>query len=127
MPRRLHAIATAMEAYTWTRGKLTEGPDDAPSYCAVGALLRHAGVPRARIARGSVASLLTEYAPLLRARYGISDADLVSQIVAANDGSVSRAQATWRVLGLASGVVEGEAAPPRTATASGGPQVPPAA
>jgi hypothetical protein len=116
-----------MEAYTWTRGTFTEGPDDAPSYCAMGALLRHAGVPRARIAEAPLLSLLREYVPILRARYGISDTDVVHHIMVANDRSASQAEATWRVLGLVSRIVEPEGAPSWAVTTYAEPDLPPAA
>jgi hypothetical protein len=87
---------------------MTEGPDLAASYCAVGALLRYAGVPRAQIRNAMMVSLDEVYGPLLRARYGIAGDDTLLAMMAANDGADSRAEAIWRVLGLAAGTVDPE-------------------
>src|SRR5688500_16837566 len=78
----------------------------APSYCAIGALLRHAGVPHDCVMQAAIASFTGAYDSLLKAKYGISGADTVLGIVAANDEARSRADATWRVLGLVSGARE---------------------
>jgi hypothetical protein len=127
MPRNLQAITAAMNAYHWTQGQMSEGPDHAASYCAIGALLRYAGVPRARIANGTVVSLAEVYGPLLRAKYGILGADILRAIMAANDGAQSRAEATWRVLGLVAGTVDLETFAPHVGTFYSEPQMPPAA
>jgi hypothetical protein len=102
MPRSLLAVADALNAYAWTRGTLTDGPEHASRYCAVGALLRYAGVPRDRIANGTDVSLDSIFGPLLRAKYGISGAETLRGIMAANDGAQSQAEAIWRVLGVVS-------------------------
>jgi hypothetical protein len=127
MPRHLHEITAAMNAYAWTKHGPVQGPDDAPSYCAIGALLRHAGVPHDCIMQATIASLTGAYDPLLRAKYGISGADTVLHIIAANDGAQSRADATWRVLGLVSGTHQFDNSVPRTGGPCRGPQLPPAA
>jgi hypothetical protein len=125
MPARgLHTVIAAMTAHPWTRFTLSEGPDDAASYCAIAALLRHAGIPHERI---NYVSLIGEYGPLLRTRYGIPDADTVQRIIAANDGAETQAEAIWRVLGVVSGVVDTDTSGRRTGTTDGGPQMPPAA
>jgi hypothetical protein len=127
MPRHLHEITAAMNAYAWTRHGPVQGPDQAPSYCALGALLRHAGVPHARIFEATIGSLTGAYDPLLRAKYGISGADTVLRIVRVNDGAQSRADAIWRVLGLVSGTRQFDDSAPRTGGTCGAPQLPPAA
>jgi hypothetical protein len=127
MSRNLQAVTAAMNAYPWTRGHLSEGPDHAASYCAIGALLRYAGVPRARIANGTEVFLAEVYGPLLRAKYGISAAHTVLGIMAANDGAESRGEATWRVLGLVAGTVDAETFAPQVGTFYSEPQMPPAA
>lgn len=127
MPRNLQAVVAAMNAYPWTQGQMSEGPDDAASYCAIGALLRYAGVPRARIANGTVVSLAEVYGPLLRAKYGISGAHTLLGIMAANDVAESRAKATWRVLGLVAGTVDPETFVSYLGTFYSEPQMPPAA
>jgi hypothetical protein len=127
MPRHLHEIAAAMNAYQWTKYGPVQGPEHAPSYCAIGALLRHAGVPHECIVQAASASLGGECDPLLKAKYGISDPDTVLRIIMSNGEAGSRADATWRVLGLVSGTRESDEPMPRTGRARGGPGLPPAA
>ena len=104
----LRKIAEALNAYPWTTGQLTNSIESAQSYCAVGALLRYAGVPRDRMADiGSNAEQLdSAYGFVLQTEYGISGADTLREIMAANDTAGSRGAAAGRVLGLLSGVVE---------------------
>lgn len=127
MPRHLHEISVAMNAYAWTRHGPVQGPDRAPSYCAIGALLRHAGVPHERIMEATIVSLTGAYDSLLKAKYGISGAGAVLRIIAANDEARSQADATWRVLGLVSGTRESDTPVPRTGPTRDGPRLPPAA
>jgi hypothetical protein len=127
MPRHLHEIIAAMNAYAWTRHGPVQGPAHAPSYCAIGALLRHAGVPHDRIMEATIASLTGADDSLLKAKYGISDAGVVLRIITGNDQARSGADATWRVLGLVSGTRESDDSVPRSGPTCGGPQLPPAA
>jgi hypothetical protein len=127
MPRYLHEVAAAMNAYEWTKHGPVQGSEDAPSYCAIGALLRHAGVPHGCIMQAAMASLDGEYDSLLKAKYGISDAGTVLRIILTNGEARSRADATWRVLGLVSGTRESDDPVPRTGATRGGPRLPPAA
>jgi hypothetical protein len=126
MPRHLHEITDAMNAYAWTRHGPVQGPEHAPSYCAIGALLRHVGIPHDCILEATVASLAGEYDPLLKAKYGISGDDVL-RIISTNDQARSRADATWRVLGLVSGTRRSDNPEPRTGGTRGGPRLPPAA
>jgi hypothetical protein len=127
MPRHLHEITAAMNAYAWTKHGPVRGPDHAPSYCAIGALLRHAGVPHDCIMQATIASLTGAYDPLLRAKYGISGVDTVLRIIADNAEAQSRAEATWRVLGLVKGTRQSDNSVARTGRTCGGPELPPAA
>jgi hypothetical protein len=126
MPRHLHEIAAAMDAYEWTKYGPVQGPAHAPSYCAIGALLRHAGIPHCCIVEAAGAALDGEYDSLLKAKYGISDGGTVLQIILTNGKARSRADATWRVLGLVSGTRESDEPMPRTRPTRG-PGLPPAA
>jgi hypothetical protein len=126
MPRHLHEITAAMNAYAWTKHGPVRGSEDAPSYCAIGALLRHAGVPHDDILPATAASLAGEYDAVLGAKYGIS-CDDVLRIILANGEARSQADATWRVLGLVSGTRESDTPVPRTGPTRGGPWLPPAA
>ena len=126
MPRHLHEIVDAMESYAWTRHGPVRGSEDAPSYCAIGALLRHIGVRHDSIVPETVAALAGEYDSLLQAKYGISGADVL-RIIRTNGKARSRADATWRVLGLVSGARTPDEAIPRYERSWSDPELPPAA
>jgi hypothetical protein len=126
MPRHLHEITAAMDAYAWTTHGPVQGPEHAPSYCAIGALLRHVGVPHDSILPATVAALAGEYDSLLQAKYGISAADVL-RIIWANSEAQSRADATWRVLGLVSGTRRFDNSLPQTGGPCHRPRLPPAA
>lgn len=126
MPRHLHEITAAMNAYAWTRHGPVQGPEHAPSYCAIGALLRHVGVPHDSILPATGAALAGEYDSLLQAKYGICAADVL-RIIWTNGEAQSRADATWRVLGLASGTRQSDDPMQLPAPTRGGPRLPPAA
>jgi hypothetical protein len=127
MPGHLHEITAAMDAYAWTRHGPVRGPEHAPSYCAIGALLRHVGVPHDRVLEATIASLSGAYDELLSANYGISGADTVRRIIRINDGAESKADATWRLLGLVSGTRQFDDSVPYAGGPRGGPELPPAA
>jgi hypothetical protein len=126
MPRHLHEITAAMNAYSWTKHGPVQGPDCAPSYCAIGALLRHAGVPHECVMQAAVAALEGDDS-LLQAKYGVSGADAVLRIVMTNGHAQSQADATWRVLGLVSGTRESENSVARGRGPRRGSELPPAA
>lgn len=50
MPK-LRAIADALNAYPWTRGRLIAWAADEPAYCALGSMLRAAGISPTEITR----------------------------------------------------------------------------
>jgi hypothetical protein len=127
MPRHLHEIMAAMNAYPWTRyGPVLGWAGAAPRYCAIGALLRHAGVPRECIMEAAAAASVGDVS-LLQAKYGVSGADAVLGIIAANHEAQSQADATWRVLGVVAGTRESDPPLARTGPTRGGPWLPPAA
>jgi hypothetical protein len=105
MTLNLARIAAALNAYPWTRGRLTSRAGQAaPQYCAVGLLLRYAGVPQQEVA--GVRDFWARYGGLLQAEYGIPDARTAFLIVAANDSAASHAEAIERVLGVATGALD---------------------
>ncbi len=128
MPPNLRKVAAAMNAYPWTRLRLTEGEGEARSYCAIGALLRHAGVPRDRITAGEM-PIAVAHQGVLRTAYGISDHDhdAVWGIMGATDTAGSRAEAIRRVLCVLSGVLDPDAIAPRAGSPEHGTRLPPAA
>ena len=89
MPVYLDRVAAALNAYPWTPGTLTRRADGTPRYCAVGALLRYAGVAEDHIAcvSGTAGShdLWHPYGALLTAEYGIANARVARLVMAAND------------------------------------------
>jgi alcohol dehydrogenase class IV len=102
MPVHLDRVAAALNAYPWTPGTLTHRADGAPRYCAVGALLRYAGVAQDHIAcvsgTAGAHDLWHLYGALLKAEYGIANAGVARLIMAANDSAASQAEAIERVL-----------------------------
>ena len=90
-------ITAALNAYPWTAGTLTKRTPDAAEYCAVGLLLRFAGVPQEDIACASSASGLERYAELLRSEYGITDYSIIRAIIVANDSAATHDEAIRRV------------------------------
>jgi hypothetical protein len=123
MPLNLRRIATALNAYPWTRYQLTNRDTTAPAYCAVGALLRDARIPQDRIAEVSDVDVAAVYGPILGSEYGISGDDTPWRIMAENDSARSRSEAIRRVLCMLSGVVH----PHRAGWSEHGTELPPAA
>jgi hypothetical protein len=123
MPVHLDRVAAALSAYPWTPGTLTTAVA-APRYCAVGALLRYAGVAQDHIAcadgpGGAGGRLWLRYGRLLAAEYGIDGPATIGLIMAANDTARSHAEATERVLGVLSGALNSGAIARLAAGAAG--------
>lgn len=110
MPLDLPRIAVALNAYPWTPGRLTRRGKTAPTtYCAIGALLRYAGVAQEHIAcaDGSTgANLWNRYGPLLQSEYGLPDERTAWHVMVANDSANSQGEAIERVLGVLTGAID---------------------
>jgi hypothetical protein len=109
MPLNVPRIAAALNAYPWTPGRLTRSGRAAPTYCAIGALLRYAGVAQDHIACAEGPSgvhLWAVYGPLLESEYGIADMETAQRVMAANDSASSQAEAIERVLGVLTGAFD---------------------
>jgi hypothetical protein len=90
----------ALNLYPWARGALTRGDAEERANCAIGAMLRYAGVDERRIVN---LSDLVPHVGLLRESYGIPTATAYRSIMRANDTSCSREEAVSRVLRILSG------------------------
>ena len=100
----LTRIAAALNAYPWTPGAFSAHFADAPRYCAIGLLLRYAGVAQPEVACiGSPSALWRRYGMLLQVEYGIPDLRTAIAVMQANDGARSHAEAIERVLGVLTG------------------------
>ena len=99
----LMRITAALNAYPWIAGTLTHRADGAARYCAVGLLLRFAGVPQERMAcaMGEM-EVWASHEELLRSEYGISDLRTVRAIIIANDSARTHEEAIERVLSVLS-------------------------
>lgn len=104
----LDRIAAALNAYPWARGCLTSLIGGTPHYCAVGGLLRYAGVSfdEIRESSGSPSAVWRTFADRLQEEYDIGDAQTLRFIMIANDSSPSREAAVARVLGVLDGSVD---------------------
>ena len=92
----LRAVADAVLEHPWTRGHLITWFADVPAYCALGAMLRAAGVAPAQIARADGLDAHTfwdEWGPVLEKRYGLPNLHSAHRIVTLNDAARSRAEA----------------------------------
>jgi hypothetical protein len=125
MPLDLRKVAVVMNAYPWTRGQLTNGDTAAPAHCAVGALLRDAGIPPERMPGIEVA--YGQMYAILERQYGISGPETVHEIMAANDSARSRSEAIRRVLCTLSGVVDSGRVAREFGRSEHGSRLPPAA
>ncbi len=105
MSLNLPKIAAALNAYPWTPGCLTSRDRKVPTYCAIGAMLRYAGVAQDHIASAQGPDFWGLYGPLLRSEYGIPDAETALTVMAANDSADSQAEAIERVLGVLTGAL----------------------
>jgi hypothetical protein len=109
MPVNVPRIVAALNAYPWTTGCLTERRRSAPTYCAIGALLRYAGVAQDHIASARGPRVWSLYGTLLRSEYGIPDARTMGNVMVANDTASSQAEAIERVLGVLTGMLDADA------------------
>jgi hypothetical protein len=91
-------ITAALNAYPWIPGTLTAGQQFRANYCAVGMLLRYAGVAQAEIAatRGADA-VWTRYHELLESEYGIVNFATIGEIIRANDFATTHEEAIENV------------------------------
>ncbi len=105
MSLNLPRIAAALNAYPWTPGCLTSG-ERVPTYCAVGAMLRYAGVAQDHIAYAQGPDFWYLYGPLLQSEYGIPDVETAMNVMAANDSADSQADAIERVLAVLTGTID---------------------
>lgn len=97
----LRAVADAVLEHPWTRGHLITWFADVPAYCALGAMLRAAGVAPAQIARAEGLDAHTfwnEWGPVLEKRYGLPNLHSAHRIVTLNDAARSRAEAAGLIL-----------------------------
>jgi hypothetical protein len=91
-------ITAALNAYPWTRGALTHRNEVAADYCAVGLLLRYAGVTQSEIAyTHDSTSVWARYRDLLEAEYGITEFETIGNIIRANDTATSHEEAIEQV------------------------------
>lgn len=98
MPLDIVKITAALNAYPWTRGTLSMLDGGVPLYCAVGLLLRYAGVPQAEIeCAGSSALAWSRHRELLESEYGIIEFETICNIVCANDSATSHEEAIEQV------------------------------
>jgi len=106
MSLNLPRIAAALNAYPWTPGRLTSRQEMVPTYCAIGAMLRYAGVAQDHIAHAHGRDFWERYGPLLQSEYGIPDEETAAHVMAANDTASSHGQAIERVLYVLTGAVD---------------------
>ena len=94
MPLDIAKITAALNAYPWMRGAYSIRGIGGASYCAVGLLLRYAGVAQNEIACSvSPHDILARYRELLECEYGITDPTTIIQIILANDAATTHEQA----------------------------------
>ena len=91
-------ITAALNAYPWTRGTFSMRYGGSAAYCAVGLLLRYAGVAQSEIECPGTSSVVWDrYRALLESEYGIPDMATITNIVYANDVATSHEQAIEQV------------------------------
>ncbi len=100
MTPNLMRIEAALNAYPWTAGAFAATSGDTTRYCAVGMLLRYAGVSPEHIDvacnRGAV-QFWDYYRALLERDYGIAGPEQIHAIMVANDGADSHEDALERI------------------------------
>ena len=97
MPVDIAKITAALNAYPWTRGTFSIWFGDHAKYCAVGQLLRYAGVPQAEIeCAGPAPVVWRRYRELIESEYGITGRAM-TDIIHANDSAMSHEDAIERV------------------------------
>ena len=105
----LTRITAALNAYPWTAGTLIYRGESSPRYCAVGLLLRYAGVSQERIACAmGETEVWTAHEELLRCEYGVPDSMTLRAIIVANDSARTHEEAIQRVQAVLS--VDGDSA-----------------
>jgi hypothetical protein len=111
-------ITAALNAYPWIPGTLTAGPQSAANYCALGMLLRYAGVAQSEIAstRGADA-VWARYRELLESEYGITEFATIGNIITANDFAPTHEEAIKNVQIVLEGGDVGEVIRARQAAA----------
>lgn len=98
MARDIMKITAALNAYPWTRGTFSVREGDNAVYCAVGLLLRYAGVPQAEIAcAGPTGVLWDRFHELFESEYGITEPATIDDIIRANDSALSHDEAIEQV------------------------------
>ena len=98
MPLDIVKITAALNAYPWTRGAFSVRYGGSAAYCAVGLLLRYAGVAQAEIECPGASSVVWgRYREILESEYGIPDMETITNIVYANDSATSHEQAIEQV------------------------------
>ena len=108
MAPNLDRITAALNAYPWMAGALTAPGSAGPRYCAIGMLLRYAGVAREELSCARpVTDVWLRHRALLASEYGIGDCMTAMAIVAANDGADSHAEAIARVQAAVTGGLAG--------------------
>jgi hypothetical protein len=116
-------ITAALNAYPWTSGTLTIRRVGAPKYCAVGLLLRYAGVPQQEIECAvSSTEAWARFHGLLESEYGIADYATICAIIMANDSAATHEQAIERVQNTLSGESDPMSAWVRRAAGLKGPE-----
>ena len=96
MPHDIVKITAALNAYPWTAGTFSMHQGDHAVYCAVGLLLRYAGVPQAEIECAGP-GLWDRYHELLESEYGITQPATIYNIIHANDSAHSHEEAIEQV------------------------------
>ena len=90
-------ITAALNAYPWTPGTFSMRDAGVPRYCAVGLLLRYAGVPQVEIECAGSSLVWTRFHELLESEYGISELTTIMEIIGANDSATSHEEAIEQV------------------------------
>jgi len=97
------AVASALSAYPWTRFWLIRWRDvhEEPRYCAMGALLRFAGVHPDDIVLADLLGAIDfwkQWGPLLSSEYGVPGFQSAHRIVTLNDSATTQAEATGKII-----------------------------
>ena len=90
-------ITAALNAYPWMRGAYSMRDSGAAMYCAVGLLLRYAGVAQAEIECAGAPHMWGRYRELLESEYGITELATIINIIQANDSAASHEEAIEQV------------------------------
>ena len=119
MPLDIVKITAALNAYPWTSGAYSIRDGGAAVYCAVGLLLRYAGVAQAEIeCAGPSHVVWGRYRELLESEYGITELSMINAIIQANDAATSHEGAIEQVQFVLDGGNIGERLRERLAAAA---------